>query len=112
MQNFTGQMRDRLSALMPVEFAAMPAGMERAIAEGAEDRVTDTGKGDAARSLMPAATAARSTAASVGRCRSAVTSGMSPPPVDARHTADRQDSGSSGVRPRDRESPALWTLFC
>ncbi|MYS90583.1 MULTISPECIES: NmrA family NAD(P)-binding protein [Streptomyces] len=36
------QMRDRLSALMPVEFAAMLADMERAIAEGAEDRVTDT----------------------------------------------------------------------
>ncbi|MET9679246.1 NmrA family NAD(P)-binding protein [Streptomyces coeruleorubidus] len=36
------QMRDRLSALMPVEFAALLAGMERAIAEGAEDRVTDT----------------------------------------------------------------------
>jgi uncharacterized protein YbjT (DUF2867 family) len=36
------QMRDRLSKLMPLEFAAMLAGMDRAIAEGAEDRVTDT----------------------------------------------------------------------
>ncbi|MGW5348311.1 NAD(P)H-binding protein [Streptomyces sp. HUAS TT3] len=36
------QMRDRLTAVLPVEFAAMLAGMDRAIAEGAEDRVTDT----------------------------------------------------------------------
>ncbi|MET9515568.1 NAD(P)H-binding protein [Streptomyces sp. NPDC002994] len=36
------QMRDRLAADMPVEFAAMLAGMDRAIAEGAEDRTTDT----------------------------------------------------------------------
>ncbi|TXC98568.1 NmrA family NAD(P)-binding protein [Streptomyces sp. ISID311] len=36
------QMRDRLAALMPVEFAAMLAGMDRTIAEGAEDRTTDT----------------------------------------------------------------------
>ncbi|MBX7267064.1 NAD(P)H-binding protein [Micromonospora sp. Llam7] len=35
-------MRDRLTALMPVEFAAMLADMDRAIAEGSEDRVTDT----------------------------------------------------------------------
>ncbi|MER6328261.1 NAD(P)H-binding protein [Streptomyces sp. NPDC001034] len=36
------QMRDHLAAQLPVEFAAMLAGMDRAIAEGAEDRVTDT----------------------------------------------------------------------
>lgn len=36
------QMRDRLTTQMPAEFAAMLAGMDRAIAEGAEDRVTDT----------------------------------------------------------------------
>ncbi|MBK3625408.1 NAD(P)H-binding protein [Streptomyces sp. MBT49] len=36
------QMRDRLTTQMPVEFAAMLAGMDRAIAEGAEDRITDT----------------------------------------------------------------------
>ncbi|WP_328771763.1 NmrA family NAD(P)-binding protein [Streptomyces sp. NBC_00286] len=36
------QMRDRLAADMPAEFAAMLAGMDRAIAEGAEDRTTDT----------------------------------------------------------------------
>ncbi|GGZ73598.1 NAD(P)H-binding protein [Streptomyces bluensis] len=36
------QMRDRLAALMPLEFASMLAGLDRAIAEGAEDRVTDT----------------------------------------------------------------------
>ncbi|MEU0255342.1 NAD(P)H-binding protein [Streptomyces sp. NPDC006184] len=36
------EMRDRLTALMPPEFATMLAGMDRAIAEGAEDRVTDT----------------------------------------------------------------------
>ncbi|GHE03937.1 NmrA family NAD(P)-binding protein [Streptomyces alanosinicus] len=36
------QLRDRLAARMPPEFAAMLAGMDRAIAEGAEDRTTDT----------------------------------------------------------------------
>ncbi|MFG2281745.1 NAD(P)H-binding protein [Streptomyces asoensis] len=36
------QMRDRLTTQMPAEFAAMLAGMDRAIAEGAEDRITDT----------------------------------------------------------------------
>lgn len=36
------QLRDRLTALVPVGFAVMLAGMDRAIAEGAEDRVTDT----------------------------------------------------------------------
>lgn len=36
------QMRDLLAAVMPLEFAAMLAGMDRAIAEGAEDRTTDT----------------------------------------------------------------------
>jgi len=36
------QMRDRLAAQVPLEFAAMLAGMDCAIAEGAEDRVTDT----------------------------------------------------------------------
>ncbi|WP_428935584.1 NmrA family NAD(P)-binding protein [Streptomyces sp. ACT015] len=36
------QMRDRLATQVPQEFAAMLAGMDRAIAEGAEDRVTDT----------------------------------------------------------------------
>ncbi|MFD0271887.1 NAD(P)H-binding protein [Streptomyces sp. NPDC127106] len=36
------QMRDRLGVLLPDEFAAMLAGMDRAIAEGAEDRLTDT----------------------------------------------------------------------
>ncbi|MFF8833137.1 NAD(P)H-binding protein [Streptomyces sp. NPDC015131] len=36
------QMRDRLTAQMPGEFAEMLAGMDRAIAEGAEDRLTDT----------------------------------------------------------------------
>ncbi|MEU1819003.1 NAD(P)H-binding protein [Streptomyces roseifaciens] len=35
-------LRDRLAALMPQEFAAMLAGMDRAIAGGAEDRTTDT----------------------------------------------------------------------
>jgi uncharacterized protein YbjT (DUF2867 family) len=35
------QMRDRLAAQIPEEFAAMLAGMDRAIAEGSEDRVTD-----------------------------------------------------------------------
>ncbi|MGW7382783.1 NmrA family NAD(P)-binding protein [Streptomyces sp. NPDC054794] len=36
------QMREHLARTMPLEFAAMLAGMDRAIAEGAEDRVTDT----------------------------------------------------------------------
>ncbi|MFD3652156.1 NAD(P)H-binding protein [Streptomyces sp. NPDC058620] len=36
------RMRDRLAAEMPAEFAAMLAGMDRTIAEGAEDRTTDT----------------------------------------------------------------------
>jgi ergot alkaloid biosynthesis protein len=36
------QMRDRLSAGMPAEFAELLAGMDSAIAEGAEDRTTDT----------------------------------------------------------------------
>jgi uncharacterized protein YbjT (DUF2867 family) len=36
------QMRDRLMAEVPVEFAALLAAMDRAIAAGAEDRVTDT----------------------------------------------------------------------
>jgi uncharacterized protein YbjT (DUF2867 family) len=36
------QIRDRLAAEIPEEFAAMLAGMDRAIAEGSEDRVTDT----------------------------------------------------------------------
>ncbi|MBT2491379.1 NAD(P)H-binding protein [Streptomyces sp. ISL-96] len=36
------QMRERLAADMPAEFAAMLAGMDHAIAEGAEDRTTDT----------------------------------------------------------------------
>ncbi|MFE2216613.1 NmrA family NAD(P)-binding protein [Streptomyces canus] len=36
------QMRDRLTAELPVEFAALLADMDRAIAAGAEDRVTDT----------------------------------------------------------------------
>lgn len=35
------QMRDRLAAQIPEEFAAMLAGMDRAIAEGSEDRLTD-----------------------------------------------------------------------
>jgi uncharacterized protein YbjT (DUF2867 family) len=34
------QMRDHLAAQIPQEFAAMLAGMDRAIAEGSEDRVT------------------------------------------------------------------------
>ena len=33
------QMRDRLAAQIPEEFAAMLAGLDRAIAEGSEDRV-------------------------------------------------------------------------
>ncbi|MFD8142876.1 NmrA family NAD(P)-binding protein [Streptomyces sp. NPDC059708] len=36
------EMRERLARRMPAGFAAMLAGMDRAIAEGAEDRVTDT----------------------------------------------------------------------
>ncbi|MEV5428700.1 NmrA family NAD(P)-binding protein [Streptomyces sp. NPDC052701] len=36
------QMRERLALDMPAEFAAVLAGLDRAIAEGAEDRVTDT----------------------------------------------------------------------
>ncbi|WP_046501114.1 NmrA family NAD(P)-binding protein [Streptomyces odonnellii] len=36
------QMRDRLTAEVPAEFAAMLAGMDRAIAGGTEDRITDT----------------------------------------------------------------------
>lgn len=36
------EMRDRLTAQVPVEFAAILAGLDRAIAQGAEDRVTDT----------------------------------------------------------------------
>ncbi|MFE5859926.1 NAD(P)H-binding protein [Streptomyces virginiae] len=35
-------MRDRLAAAVPPAFAAMLAGMDRSIAEGAEDRTTDT----------------------------------------------------------------------
>ncbi|CAM5237747.1 NAD(P)H-binding protein [Streptomyces fumanus] len=35
-------MRDRLAALLPAEFAALLAGLDRAVAEGAEDRTTDT----------------------------------------------------------------------
>jgi uncharacterized protein YbjT (DUF2867 family) len=35
------QLRDRLAAQIPAEFAAMLAGLDRAIAEGSEDRVTD-----------------------------------------------------------------------
>ncbi|WP_030899711.1 NAD(P)H-binding protein [Streptomyces sp. NRRL F-5126] len=36
------QLRDRLAAEIPRDFAAMLADMERSIAEGAEDRTTDT----------------------------------------------------------------------
>ncbi|MCA6091094.1 NAD(P)H-binding protein [Streptomyces sp. SCA3-4] len=36
------QMRDRLAADIPSEFAALLAGMDRTIAQGAEDRTTDT----------------------------------------------------------------------
>ncbi|QLJ01871.1 NAD(P)H-binding protein [Streptomyces sp. NEAU-sy36] len=36
------QLRDRLADHLPAEFAAILAGLDRAIAEGAEDRVTDT----------------------------------------------------------------------
>ncbi|OLZ63615.1 ergot alkaloid biosynthesis protein [Streptomyces sp. IMTB 2501] len=35
------QLRDRLAAYLPPEFAALLAGMDRAIAQGAEDRTTD-----------------------------------------------------------------------
>lgn len=35
------QMRDRLTAQMPLDFASMLAGMDRAIADGAEDHTTD-----------------------------------------------------------------------
>jgi uncharacterized protein YbjT (DUF2867 family) len=35
------QMRDRLAAEIPEEFATMLAGLDRSIAEGSEDRVTD-----------------------------------------------------------------------
>ncbi|MFI1286369.1 NAD(P)H-binding protein [Streptomyces sp. NPDC020858] len=35
-------MRDRLAAVIPPEFATLLAGMDRAIAEGAEERTTDT----------------------------------------------------------------------
>ncbi|WP_338932808.1 NmrA family NAD(P)-binding protein [Streptomyces netropsis] len=36
------QLRDRWAAEIPLEFATMLAGMDRAIAEGAEDRTSDT----------------------------------------------------------------------
>ncbi|MGP4115111.1 NmrA family NAD(P)-binding protein [Streptomyces sp. 4N509B] len=36
------RLRERLAALMPVEFASLLAELDRAIADGAEDRVTDT----------------------------------------------------------------------
>ncbi|WP_438290590.1 NmrA family NAD(P)-binding protein [Streptomyces sp. HUAS TT7] len=36
------QLRDRWAAEIPLEFATMLAGMDRAIAEGAEDRISDT----------------------------------------------------------------------
>ncbi|MFD3943909.1 NAD(P)H-binding protein [Streptomyces sp. NPDC058579] len=36
------ELRERLTAFMPEEFATMLADMDRAIAQGAEDRVTDT----------------------------------------------------------------------
>ncbi|MGW1146270.1 NAD(P)H-binding protein [Streptomyces sp. NPDC002454] len=36
------ELRDRLAAWVPVEFAALLAGMDRAIEGGAEDRTTDT----------------------------------------------------------------------
>jgi uncharacterized protein YbjT (DUF2867 family) len=35
------ELRDRLAAQLPPEFAALLAGMDRAISEGAEDRTTD-----------------------------------------------------------------------
>ncbi|WP_328370896.1 NAD(P)H-binding protein [Streptomyces sp. NBC_00445] len=36
------QLRDRLATTMPAEYAAFLAGLDRAIADGAEDRTTDT----------------------------------------------------------------------
>ncbi|MER5810932.1 NAD(P)H-binding protein [Streptomyces sp. NPDC002033] len=36
------ELRERLAAVIPAEFAALLAAMDRAIAEGAEDRTTDT----------------------------------------------------------------------
>ncbi|WP_394937989.1 NmrA family NAD(P)-binding protein [Psychromicrobium sp. YIM B11713] len=36
------QMRDRIAASLPLEFASLLAGMDRSIAEGSEDRITDT----------------------------------------------------------------------
>lgn len=36
------QMRDRLATDMPEEFAALLAGLDRSISQGAEDRITDT----------------------------------------------------------------------
>ncbi|MFE1457769.1 NmrA family NAD(P)-binding protein [Streptomyces sp. NPDC058735] len=36
------QLRGRLAGILPPEFAAVLAGLDRSIAEGAEDRVTDT----------------------------------------------------------------------
>ncbi|MFC8824108.1 ergot alkaloid biosynthesis protein [Streptomyces sp. NPDC057137] len=36
------EMRDRLATLMPAEYAALLAGMDRSISEGTEDRTTDT----------------------------------------------------------------------
>ncbi|MBO0517616.1 ergot alkaloid biosynthesis protein, partial [Streptomyces beijiangensis] len=36
------QLRDRWAAEIPLEFASMLAGLDRAIAEGAEDRTSDT----------------------------------------------------------------------
>jgi hypothetical protein len=36
------QLRDRWAAEIPLEFATMLAGMDRAIADGAEDRTSDT----------------------------------------------------------------------
>ncbi|MBO8192323.1 NAD(P)H-binding protein [Streptomyces oryzae] len=36
------QLRDRLAAALPAEFAALLAGLDRDIADGAEDRITDT----------------------------------------------------------------------
>ncbi|MDT0449448.1 NmrA family NAD(P)-binding protein [Streptomyces hesseae] len=36
------ELRDRLAKLMPEEFAAMLAGMDQSIAQGTEDRVTDS----------------------------------------------------------------------
>lgn len=36
------QLRDRLAAFMPLEFATLLAGLDRAVAGGAEDRTTGT----------------------------------------------------------------------